>query len=68
MCEASIELFQLYEFSLMMTSLVISLLFYGCGCANKICWVVSLILNVTAIGLMEMVRNTNYMVSCIRSQ
>ena len=46
-----------YEFSLMMTSLVISLIFCFCGCANKKCWVVSIIINAIVVGLMEVIRD-----------
>ena len=57
--EASIESFQLYEFSLMITSIVIFLVFFCCGfhSANKSCWIASFILNVIAVGLMEMIRD-----------
>jgi len=57
-CQALTESYQLsYELSLMITSLAISLVFCCCGCANNRCWIASLILNVIAVGLMEMIRD-----------
>ena len=55
--EVSTESLQLYEFSLMMTSIVIPLLFFCCGCVKKKCWFVSIILNLITVGLMEVTRD-----------
>ena len=60
----STKSFQLYEFSLMLTTVVIFLLFYCCarGCANKKCWIVSSVVNAIVVALMEIARDI-YMTS-----
>ena len=57
-CEALAGSFELnYEFFLMMTTLVISIISSCIGCADKRCWIVSTIVNITVIELMEMARD-----------
>ena len=41
----------------MMTTLVISIISCCCGCADKRCWIISAIVNITVIELMEMARD-----------
>ena len=53
----SIDSFKLYEFSLMMTSLAISLIFCCCGYADKRGWITSIIINAIVVGLMEVIRD-----------
>ena len=55
-CEVQKDSFQAYEFSLMMTTLIIALIFGCCGCASKKCWIASATINVIIVGLMEMSR------------
>ena len=57
-CEALAGSFDLnYEFYLMMTTLVISIISFCCGCVDKRCWIISAIVNITVIELMEMARD-----------
>ena len=53
---ASADSFKLYEFSLMTTTLVISLISCCCG-ENKRCWVASVIINAAVVGLMELIKD-----------
>ena len=64
MCTAaSIENFDLlellyhYEFYLSMVTVVISLIFCCCGCAERKCWIASAILNVIVVAVMEIIRD-----------
>lgn len=48
-----------YELSLAMVTVVISLIFCYCGCAEKRCLIGSGIVNVIVVGLMEMIRDVH---------
>ena len=61
-CTVLTNSFEVYEFSLAMTTVVISLIFCCCGCAERKCWIASAILNVIVVGLMETIRDV-YMAS-----
>ena len=61
-CTILTNSFELYEFSLAMTTVVISLIFCCCGCADRRCLIVSAIVNMIAVGLMEIIRDV-YMAS-----
>ena len=57
-CEASAGSFELnYEFSLMLTTLVITVISCCCGCAEKRSWVVTTFINIIVIGVMEVARD-----------
>ena len=61
-CTVLTNSFELYEFSLAMTTVVISLIFCCCGCADRRCLMASTIVNVIVVGLMETIRDV-YMAS-----
>ena len=62
-CDALAGSFELnYEFSLMVTSLVISIISCLCGWGDKRCWIITTFINIIVIGVMEVARDV-YMAS-----